>query len=432
MMEISRADARYIRSQLLNFPVAPGIYYSHFINAGTDKILDILEENYFKRDIADGISSFKYLEGDYGTGKTQFINCLADRAQKNHIVTSLVSIGKECPFNSPLAIYRAVITSFLPPPRPGEGHQHQKGIEILFQEWIKQKLREFGVEPDQAIPDVVYRQIEHSFSGLWLGAPDPQVAGAMKVLGSRLLAHMNGAAPAVTDQDLIAWIRGDNVRSQVLRANYGLHEPVRDDNAFRRLKTVIGFLRTRLSYRGFFIAFDEGTRVASFRRGTVQQRQAIENMLTMINENAEGEFGGVMFLYAATPDFRSGVISRYTALQDRIGTVAFQPGRPMTPLIELTSLYSDQVIEAIGERFLEVFGKAGDISWDVPAQKANLIKIIQSIKTLKFFDNIPPRHFVYPYCRFLVEQENSQRAITAEEADTFILNHELPEQEGAE
>ena len=88
-MEISKADAQYIRSQLLNSPVAPGVY-SHFINAGTDKMLDILEENYFKRDLAEGISTFKYLEGDYGTGKTQFINCLADRAHKNHIVTSAV------------------------------------------------------------------------------------------------------------------------------------------------------------------------------------------------------------------------------------------------------------------------------------------------------------------------------------------------------
>jgi len=56
-----------------------------------------------------------------------------------------------------------------------------------------------------------------------------------------------------------------------------------------------------MGYRGFLVAFDEGTRTSSFRRGSAKQKQAIENLLTMINQNAEGEFGGVMFLYAATP-----------------------------------------------------------------------------------------------------------------------------------
>lgn len=427
-LEISRSDATYIRKQLLDLPVAPGIY-SHFINAGTDKILDILEEQYLRTDLAEGISCFKYLEGDYGTGKTQFINCLADRAHNNQIVTSIVSIGKECPFSSPLAIYKATMGSFVPPLRPGEGKQIDKGIEKLFHAWIQQKLREHGVEPGLGIPDIVHREIERSFKQLWLGAPDHQVAGALNALGSRLLALEGGAAPAVTDQDLIAWTRGDNIRSKALKDGYGLHEPVRDDTAFRRLKTVINFLRNRMGFRGFFIAFDEGTRTASFRRGTVQQKQSVENMLTMINENAEGEFGGVMFLYSATQDFRADVVSKYIALQDRIGTVAFQPGRPMTPFIELGSLYSDKVIREIGRKLLEVFGKAADIKWDMSIQERNIEEIIEAIKAVRYFDNIPPRHFVFPYCRFLIEQENIQRAITQEEAKNFILKHELPEPE---
>ena len=69
-------------------------------------------------------------------------------------------------------------------------------------------------------------------------------------------------------------------------------------------------------------------------------------MLTMIND-AGGKFGGVMFLYAATPDFRSDVITNYPALFDRIGSVAFVPGRPMTPLITLESLNTEKVIREI-------------------------------------------------------------------------------------
>ena len=160
------------------------------------------------------------------------------------------------------------------------------------------------------------------------------MAAALTALSQRLLKLACGGADSVTDSELIAWGRGDNIRSNVLKS-MGLFEPARDDNAFRRLKTVIAFLRSRMGYQGFLIAFDEGTRTSSFRRGSAKQRQAIENLLTMINQNAEGEFGGVMFLYAATPDFRSDVISTYRALQDRIGSTAFSKGSPLVPLINI-------------------------------------------------------------------------------------------------
>jgi hypothetical protein len=189
------------------------------------------------------------------------------------------------------------------------------------------------------------------------------MASALATLSQRLLKLNCGAKDAVSDSELIAWVRGSNIRSSALKS-IGLFEPVRDDNAFRRLKTTIAFLRTRIGYRGFLIAFDEGTRTSSFRRGSVKQRQAIENLLTMINQNAEGEFGGVMFVYAATPDFRSEVISTYRALQDRIGTKAFSKGSPQVPLINIEEANSEEVIYSIGERLLSVFSRAYDVTWD--------------------------------------------------------------------
>jgi len=419
-IELDRATAQRIKTQLLSSPVAPGAC-SHFINSGTGKVLNILEEEYFDSNLADGISGFKYLEGDYGSGKTQFIQSLAECAHRKQIVTAIVNIGQECPFNSPLSIYKNIIMSFLPPDPLNEG----KGIQILIRDWIQRKLREYGIEEGQEVASMVKTQVEKAFKP-WIAAPDVQTASALAAIGKRLLDSECGADWSVTDFDLISWIRGDNVRSKALREK-GIHEPVRDETAFRRLKTVIGFLRSRMGYRGFFVAFDEGTRTASFRRGSVKQKQAIENMLTMINDNAEGEFGGVLFLYAATPDFRSEVISKYRALSDRIGGQPFLPGQPITPLIILEELNSDEVIKGIGEKLLDVFGKAGGVSWDDEMQKSNIDRIIQAQKDVEYFDKVPPRIFVYHYCRFLELQEENQRLITQPDAEQFVRSHQLPE-----
>jgi hypothetical protein len=417
----------------LNAPVAPG-GYAHFLNAGTEKILSILEENYFQEELPEGISCFKYLEGDYGSGKTQFIHSLAERARMNNIVTAIVNISQECPFNSPLAIFKSIMTSFIPPGVTSSKDTEEKGIEILLKSWITDKLKELGWSIGQEIPDLARRQIEQTFTKIWYGPPDTQMASALLALGKRILDIESGALHSVTDTDLLSWVRGDKVRSRTLRELYGLHEPSRDETAFKRLKTAIEFLRTRLGYRGFYIAFDEGTRTASFRRGSVRQKQAIENMLTMIDENTEGEFGGVMFLYAATPDFRSEVIQNYQALSGRIGSNAFAPGRPMTPLIELESLNSEEITTQIGEKLLAIFSKADGIEWDNIVQLANIKTVIQALKNVMYFeeDRVPPRHFVFQFCSLLEQQKFNQSELTVEQAEQFVQTHELPESEDDE
>lgn len=423
-------DAQILKAKLLNAPVSPGAF-APVINVGTDAMLDVLEQQYFERELSEGISCFKYLEGDYGTGKTQFINCLAQRAHNHEVVTSIVSIGQECPFSSPLAIYRSVVRSFVPPPDEGRDLQRH-GIETLFQAWIRRQLRKMGVTPGNAVPDAVRQQVERPFVGAWLGAPDSQEASALMGLGRRLTAAECGADLSAGDQELISWIRGDNVRSNHLKQQYALHEPTTDATAFQRLKTVVAFCRERLGYKGFFVAFDEGTRTMSFRRGTAKQRQAIENMLTMINQNAESEFGGVMFIYAATPEFRLEIIQNtYIALRDRIGSIAFAPGRPMTPLIKLDDINTDETLEQLGQRILGVFAQADGIAWDDELQRGNMATLIEAQKKALYYSAVPPRYFVYHWCLLLEEQKQHQRELDADEAFRFVQEHELPDSEAA-
>lgn len=420
---ITANDARLLARNLLNAPIAPG-RYSHFINAGTDHIIEALDHNYFRGQLADGVGCFKYLEGDYGSGKTQFINSLAQRASEQNIVTALVTVGAECPFSSPAAIFSAIMESFQAPDEAQTERTDEKGIEILLNGWILRRIHQLGAEAGNDVPEIVQRQIEQQIGGLWKGAPDPQMASALTALSQRLLKINCGAKDAVSDSELIAWIRGDNARSAGLKS-IGLFEPARDDNAFRRLKTVISFLRSRMGYQGFLISFDEGTRTSSFRRGSAKQKQAIENLLTMINQNADGEFGGIMFLYAATPDFRSDVISTYRALQDRIGTKAFSKGSPQVPLINIDEANSEEVIYSIGERLLGVFSKAHGMAWDNSMQAANMRAIVAEEKAL-LFETPKPRFFVYQYCRFLEGQKDNQHLISAQQASDFVNNNEPP------
>ncbi len=429
-MDLTPQQARQLKAKLKETPVAPG-HLAHLINVGTDRILDVLEEQYFRGELAEGISSFKYLEGDYGSGKTQFIHCLAERARRNHVVSAIVSIGVDCPFSSPLAILRSVLSSFMPPFYEDEGAPQDKGIAVLLRGWIREQLRKHGVTPGDKVPDAVRDYIERPFREIVIEAPDPQMANGLSQLGLRITAWECGVQPSVADQDLLSWVRGESVISRGLGDSYGLRTPAREENAFQRLKTAISFLRTRLNFQGFFIAFDEGTRIMSFRRGSTKQRQAIENMLTMINQNAEGEFGGVMFLYAATPDFRSEIIKTYIALKDRIGSVAFTPGQPMTPLIRLEDHLSEANLLKLGDRLMDVFERADNVIWDRQLQSENLADLIEAQKKQLYVLTVPPRFFVFHCCRLLEEQRFAQRRMDPSQFQNFVGNNPIPEGEQA-
>ncbi|WP_299161015.1 BREX system ATP-binding domain-containing protein [Accumulibacter sp.] len=424
-MAIDKDEAQRICSILLSAPLAPG-GYSHFINVGTDWVLDILEREYFRQRLPAGAACFKYLQGSYGSGKTQFIFSLAARAWRNNIATAVVTIGIECPFNSPLAIYRHVMSGFVAPDIDNSHSADQTGIELLLDRWIRGKLAEMGVGVGDRPEPEMRQDLDRMLSQSVMGSPDTQATTAIQRLARSILDRRVGAGNV--DQAALQWLKGDAVVFPELK-KVGVVERANDVNAFQRLKAVLAYLRKVLGYKGFLIAFDEGTRTGSFKKASVRERQAVENLLTLINESSRpGGFDGAMFLYAATPDFRQEVVSRYVALDARIGGTAFSVGSPMVPFIDLDSILSDDLIIGIARRLREVFARADDVTWDEGIQRHNLDFLMQAEKEVDFTSIISPRRFVYHYCLLLQSQGRSQRQLS--ESDSLGIAEGRPPEHG--
>ncbi|MER8434210.1 BREX system ATP-binding domain-containing protein [Mesorhizobium caraganae] len=417
--EFSAPEAIVILEKLSNAPTAPG-GYAHFINVGTDPLLDILEQRYFRDQLNRGLGTFKYLQAGYGGGKTQFILSLAERAQRNQVVTCRVDVGTDCPFNSKLAIFKSVLGSFLPLGDALVIDDDDRGIVVLIEKWIERRLKEYGVDRGDEVPDAVRAELSRTFTPLMNGAADHQMGAALRKLGQRLLEHACGATPTTEDDNLISWVRGDKVTSTNLKS-LGLSEPAKDENAFNRLNTALKFLRTRLGYRGFLIAFDEGSRAMSFRRGSIKQKQLVENLLDFINKTGDQQFGGVMFLYAANDEFRADLISKYEALENRIGSVSMSAGSPMVPFIDLDAANTPEVLQQLGERLMDIFDTAKGISLDRDVQRQNF-DTLKAAYTLDL--RLSPRTFVALIVRFLPRQAADQRLIGVAEAEAFVNDND--------
>lgn len=422
-MAIDRDEAQRIRTTLLDAPLAPG-GYSHFINAGTDWVLDLLENEYFKQRLPSGAGCFKFLEGQYGSGKTQFTYSLAARAWKNNVATAIVNIDISCPFYSPLSIYKHLMVSFVAPDITNTRAMENLGIEFLIKRWIQGKLSEIGLQPGDRPEPEMRKHLDQLLSQNVMGSPDIQTTLAIRRLARTMLDEVVGGG--AMDVPVLMWLRGDAIATPEMK-KASIVEKANDQNAFARLKAVLAYLRKVLGYQGFFIAFDEGTRTGSFKG--VKQKQAVENMLTMINEATTGGFASVMFMYAATPDFRMNVVNEYPALDARIGSTAFSNGSPMVPLINLDALISDNLIIGIGKRLQEVFSRASGYAWDDKIQEDNMRMLMAAEKDVEFTSIISPRRFVYHYCLLLLGQEREERSLSKTEAHAIAENQppERPE-----
>src|SRR5258705_6293370 len=188
-----RKLARRILAQMGENGKPPELGISH-VNVGNESYLQVIDGAYVGDliSVVEG-SSFKLVQGTYGAGKTHFLYCVRDLASRRGLLATFVTISpKECPFNRPLAIYKAVAQG-LELPRGPEGEQ-TRGIDDVIRAKLEARVADEG------------RDVTRT----WI---DKQLARAVIARHSFRDAAV-GFARAVLDNDepaarvLGAWLRG--------------------------------------------------------------------------------------------------------------------------------------------------------------------------------------------------------------------------------
>ena len=82
-----------------------------YLNVGTDRIIDRLRSDYLDDHLMpfegqDGGGTCKWIEANYGNGKTQFLRCVQEKAWERNYVTAFVELSQdECPLDRPDKVY---------------------------------------------------------------------------------------------------------------------------------------------------------------------------------------------------------------------------------------------------------------------------------------------------------------------------------------
>src|SRR3990167_8684563 len=109
--------------------------YVSFFSVGRQNWFKFVEEDldYF---IANGGGKVRFINGDYGDGKTHFMSVIQQLALQKNFASSFVVLTREIPIHKFECVYQEIVAQL-------RGNFEGVGIRSLIKQWInKQKLNE--------------------------------------------------------------------------------------------------------------------------------------------------------------------------------------------------------------------------------------------------------------------------------------------------
>lgn len=343
---LDRRTASRIIHSLAESGQPPKLGAAH-LNVGTNDILkrlcnDYLDDLLTPYEGQDGGGACKWIEANYGNGKTQFLRCMQEKAWERNYVTAFVELSQdECPLDRPDKVYAAVARSLQAKPLTPADVDKGRGIDTMLQQLLDRKFP--GVLsglPNDDLKSQAVAWVETS-----LAATKAESSGYRTAVVQYLLSNLNGD----TEKEQLTgkYLRGEPHAIKELK-EVGIYEKLDKSNGFLFLRSLGQLLQRSELAQGTALLFDEARRSLSLMSSR-SQKVACENLLTVINRCNSGDLPGTLFLYAVMPEFFADFATAYPALQQRCGPAT------RINLDVLQGISEIDLLQQIGMKITEVF-----------------------------------------------------------------------------
>lgn len=286
----------------------------HLIQVGRARELQAMLADI--RRIGDGDSAFKLVIGDYGAGKTFFLNLCRAMALEHKLVTMHADLNPDRRLQSSggqsRSLYQELARNIATRAKPDGGAL--PGIVERFVGDCRTASKADGLP----VTDVIRARL----------APITEMVGgfdACTVLCAYAEAFETG--DEATKLNALRWLRGEYTAKTDARTALGVRTVIDDDQVYDALKLLSRFVRIA-GFSGLVVVMDE--MVNLLRIIQTQTRNAnFEQVLRYLNDSIQGTAEGLGFVLGGTPEFlldtRRGLYS-YQALQSRLAANQFAQG----------------------------------------------------------------------------------------------------------
>lgn len=305
----------------------------HLIQVGRAREIETLLRDIER--IAEGGTGFRLVIGEYGAGKTFFLNLIRAIAMEKRLVTAHADLNPDRRLQASggqaRSLYAELMKNLSTRTKPDGGAL--SGIVEKFVAQAKTEARAASRDSQDVIREKLSRLSE------LVGGYD-----FAEVIASYCRGFEEG-----NDQlkaDAIRWLRGEFTTKTDAKAALGVRTFVDDEVFYDQLKLFARFVRLA-GFSGLLVCLDE--MVNLYKLANAQARNAnYEQVLRILNDSLQGSAEGLGFVLGGTPEFlldtRRGLYS-YAALQSRLAenTFAAQAGVQdfSGPVLRLASLTNE-------------------------------------------------------------------------------------------
>jgi hypothetical protein len=301
----------------------------HLIQVGRTREIETLVNDIDR--IADGGSGFRVVIGEYGAGKTFFLNLVRAVAMERKLVVASADLNPDRRLHASggqaRSLYAELMRNLSTRTKPEGGAL--AGIVEKFIATAKADAKAKGL----ATEAVIRERLNH-LTELVNGYDFADVIAAY----CRGFEEGNEELKA----NAIRWLRGEYSTKTDARQALGVRSIVDDGSIYDQLKLLSRFVRLA-GFAGLLVSLDE--LVNLYKLANTQARNSnYEQILRILNDSLQGSAEGLGFVLGGTPEFlldpRRGLYS-YPALQSRLSQNSFATGELVDfsgPVVRLSSL----------------------------------------------------------------------------------------------
>lgn len=302
--------------------------------------------------VADAGSSIRFIIGEYGSGKTFFLNLVRSIALERNLIAINADLSPDRRLHATggqaRSLYAELMRNIATRSKPDGG-----AMASVVEKFVTSALAE-ARSTGGAVEEVIRTRL----------------ASLQELVGGYDFAHVVEAYWRGHDngnEDLkesaLRWLRGEYTTKTEARTHLGVRTIVADANVYDQLKLFARFVRLA-GYGGLLIVLDE--LVNLYKLANTQARNSnYEQILRILNDVLQGSTEGLGVLLGGTPEFlfdtRRGLYS-YSALQSRLAQNQFATNELVDysgPVLSLSQLTKEDLYVLLANiRNVYAFGDA--------------------------------------------------------------------------
>ncbi|AFZ27784.1 Protein of unknown function (DUF2791) [Cylindrospermum stagnale PCC 7417] len=277
--------------------VVPRVGVEH-IAVGREKELQSLLQNL--NDIAEGVAAFRFIIGNYGSGKSFMLQMIRNRAIEQGFVVTDTDLSSERRLagtnNEGLATYRELMSRLATKTRPDGG-----ALVSILEGWInkiqQEVAKDSGMRPnDEGFDNQVETKIREVVQYI-----EDLVHGFD--FGSIVIAYWRGYR--LDDDELknaaLRWLRGEFNTKTEAKSALGVRVIIDDDSWYDYIKLWAKFV-AEIGYKGLLVLVDEAVNLYQIST-TVTREKNYNRLLTMFNDTMQCKAENLGILIGGTTKF---------------------------------------------------------------------------------------------------------------------------------